>query len=872
MSFKLRRHYVPLLVLVILGLSISLFGNTLSISPVSAKEVPTQQAIPDRSAAELEAQGKYFYSISQFEEAADSWQQALRMYDRNPLSRARIMSNLALAQSRLNKWTLATDNITASLELLDKDSELSSRERVRALAQVSNNQGILQLNQGQTEEAIATWKQAKSYYQQLEDDLGVIRASINQASAFKQLGLYRRALKTLAEVETSLEQQPNSELKVAGLRSYGDILRLVGQIERSREVLRSSLTIADKLESPQSSIEILLALGNTYKARQPEQALLLYEQALDTCRQSSNCLQTDLPVQIYLAQLNTQLNTPHWHQSKSLIKPIKQEFARLPVDRANVDRRINFAHSLVELSHHANRQENQIVRAADRQEIEEFLATTIAEAKAINYPKSQSYILGLRGQIREELKDWDNAQKYTKKALILAQGINAPEVSYLWQWQLGRIDRALGERSQAIAHYSQAVELLKFLSRDLVAIDPDVQYSFRDSVEPVYRGLVSLLLETDEGESVSQVNLEAGREVIESLQLAELNNFFREACLDAQTVNIDNVDRQAAVIYPIILRDRLEVILSLPNQPLKHYSTKIAQSDLESIIEQFRQNIVVRSRRNFYSSSRQLYDLIIRPALDDLTRSRIKTLVFVPDSSFRNVPVSALYDGKRFLLEDYSIALTPGLQLLNPQPLEQEKLRTIAAGITESVDGFAGLDYVNSELEEIESQINSRLLLDRDFTGEALKKAIQYSDYPIVHIATHGQFSSSIEDTFLLAWDERININELDSILQTRNTDRENAIELLVLSACETATGDSRAALGLAGMAVRAGAKSTLATLWSVNDRATSNLMSDFYRQLSDKHLPKAEAVRQAQLKLLHNRWYRHPFYWAPYVLLGNWL
>ena len=388
----------------------------------------------------------------------------------------------------------------------------------------------------------------------------------------------------------------------------------------------------------------------------------------------------------------------------------------------------------------------------------------------------------------------------------------------------------------------------------------------------MYRGLVSLLLEADKGENVSQANLEGGREVIESLQLAELNNFFREACLDARIVNIDNLDRQAAVIYPIILSDRLEVILSLPDRPLKHYSSEIKSAELEAMLGKFRQDIVVRSRRNFYRSSQKLYDLVIRPALEDLTESQIKTLVFVPDGAFRNVPLSALYDGQRFLVEDYSIALTPGLQLLNPKPLKQEKLKTIAAGITESINGFSGLDYVNSELAEIESRVNSQVLVNRNFTSAALKQAIQFSDYPIVHIATHGQFSSSLEDTFLLAWDERININDLDSILQTRNNERGNAIELLVLSACETATGDSRAALGLAGMAVRAGAKSTLATLWSVNDRATSELMSDFYQELADKHLPKAEAVRQAQLKLLHNRWYKHPFYWAPYVLLGNWL
>ncbi|MGB5711242.1 MAG: CHAT domain-containing protein [Waterburya sp.] len=829
--------------------------------------------MPTRSGAELEAQGKYFYSIAQFQQAADSWQQAVGAYDnQDTLSQARVLSNLALAQSQLNHWSQATENINTGLDLLRNDSRLGTSDKIRARAQILNNQGIIKLNQGRGEEAIAIWSQARDNYEQVGDELGVIRASINQAGAFKQLGLYRRALKTLTAVESSLVQQSDSLIKVAGLRSYGDILRLMGQVERSQKILEQSLTIASRLESSGEQVKIYLLLGNTYKANNPDKARELYQQGLETCQKQSNCLQTDLPLQIYLAKLNLLLKATNKQQETALISAIKTEFAHLPLNRANIDRKINFVHSLVELANRPKTKHNRATDLHPISEIEQFLEETIQQAQATGYEKAESYSLGLRGQIREELGDWNNAQKYTKQALILAQSINAPEVSYLWQWQLGRINQALGDRQQAIAHYSQAVELLKSLSRDLVAIDPDVQYSFRDSVEPVYRGLVSLLLETDQGEEISQANLEEGREVIESLQLAELNNFFREACLDAQVVEIDNLDRQAAVIYPIILGDRLEVILSLPNQPLKHYTTKISQKHLEVIIEQFRHNIVVRSRRNFYRPARKLYDLVVRPALDDLTKSQIKTLVFVPDGAFRNAPLSALYDGQRYLIEDYSIALTPGLQLLSPHPLKQEKLKTIAAGLTEEVKGFSALDYVNSELKEIESRVNSVVLLNQDFTAKALKQEIKFSDYPIVHIATHGQFSSSIEDTFLLAWDDRININELDSILQTRNPGQENAIELLVLSACETATGDQRAALGLAGMAVRAGAKSTLATLWSVNDRATAELMSDFYRELSDKHLPKAEAVRQAQLSLLSNRLYKHPFYWAPYVLLGNWL
>ena len=872
MSSKFRQRCLPFLVFVLTGLSIGLFPNIYRISPVIATVAPAR-VVAAKSAAQLEAQGKHFYAIAQFKQAAKMWQQAAIAYaEQDVLAQARVLSNLALAQSQLNNWSEATENINTSLELLQDNSGLDTVDRVRTLAQILNNQGILQLSQTKQEEAIATWKQAEDNYQQAGDELGVIRASINQAVAFKQLGLYRRALKTLSEVESDLRQQPDSSIKVAGLRSYGDILRLVGQIKRSQEVLAESLAIAEHLEFSDEQVKILLVRGNTYKKKDPQQALASYQQGLKVCQQQANCLQTDLSLQLYLAQLNVLLNTADWQQGINLIPLINQEFARLPVKFANVEQKINFAHSLVKLTHHAQAQGQRKLDVPPKAEIKQFLAKTIDEAKAINYPKAQSYSLGLLGQINEESKDWDNAQKQTKQALILAQRINAPEVSYLWQWQLGRINQALGNRSGAITHYSQAVELLKSLSRDLVAIDPDVQYSFRESVEPVYRGLVSLLLSTDPGTEISQANLEAGREVIESLQLAELNNFFREACLDAQAVNIDNVDRQAAVIYPIVLGDRLEVIVSLPSQPLKHYTTKIPQEQLEAIIGQFRRNIVVRSRRNFYRPARKLYDLVVRPALNDLTRSQIKTLVFVPDGAFRNVPLSAMYDGERFLIEDYSIALTPGLQLLNPRPLEQSKLKTIAAGLTEGIKGFSALNYVNSELEEIQKRGNSVVLMNKDFTTEALRREIQFSDYPVVHIATHGQFSSSIENTFLLAWDDRININELDSILQTRNFGQENAIELLVLSACETATGDSRAALGLAGMAVRAGAKSTLATLWSVNDRATSKLMSDFYQELSSKHLPKAEAVRQAQLTLLSNRWYRHPFYWAPYVLLGNWL
>lgn len=234
--------------------------------------------------------------------------------------------------------------------------------------------------------------------------------------------------------------------------------------------------------------------------------------------------------------------------------------------------------------------------------------------------------------------------------------------------------------------------------------------------------------------------------------------------------------------------------------------------------------------------------------------------------------MSALYDGQQYLIEKYNLALTPGLQLLNPQPLQKTGVSTLAAGLTEARNGFPPLYYVQNELNAIQENVSSKILLNQNFTTQAFKDKILTSTFPIVHIATHGQFSSDFEQTFILTWDNRLDIRQLDQLLKGRTQVGESAIELLVLSACETASGDQRAALGLAGIAVRSGARSTIATLWSVNDEATSEFMDQFYRSLATQKVTKAFALRQSQLFLLQEPKFRHPFYWAPYVLLGNWL
>jgi len=270
------------------------------------------------------------------------------------------------------------------------------------------------------------------------------------------------------------------------------------------------------------------------------------------------------------------------------------------------------------------------------------------------------------------------------------------------------------------------------------------------------------------------------------------------------------------------------------------------------------------------SAGEEVYSWLIRPVEADL--GEVDTLVFVLDGSLRSVPMSVLYDGERYLIENYSITLTPGLQLIAPRPLQQQGLETIAAGLAEPRHGFSALENVGTELARIENTVPSQVLLNEAFTSDALREKVEALPYPVVHLATHGQFSSRAEDTFILAWDRPLNVNEISSILRTGDQNRQAPIELLIMSACQTAAGDDRAALGLAGVAVRAGARSTIASLWNLDDASGALLVGNLYDQLVNPDTSKAEALRQAQLTLLNNPDYRAPYFWAALVLVGNWL
>jgi CHAT domain-containing protein len=243
----------------------------------------------------------------------------------------------------------------------------------------------------------------------------------------------------------------------------------------------------------------------------------------------------------------------------------------------------------------------------------------------------------------------------------------------------------------------------------------------------------------------------------------------------------------------------------------------------------------------------------------------------------RNIPMSVLHDGQQYLIQKYAIALTPGLQLLAPQPLSEGSLKVLIGALSKAVNvegtNFQALPGVEEEIKAIQADVpGSEILKNESFTNVAFAQKIKNLSFPVVHIATHGQFGSTAQDTYIVTYDQPINANQLSELLRNSSGSTRNAIELLIFSACETASGDARAALGLAGIAVRSGARSTIATLWQVNDESTAEFMDVLYDRLSQSNITKAEALRQAQKTLLEKPEFQHPFYWSPFVLIGNWL
>jgi CHAT domain-containing protein len=813
--------------------------------------------------------GRYVEAVKLLQEAANSETSSV-----GSLQKAIILTNLSLAYQQLGLLKDAERAIAQSMRILEKLP--ASTQRWQIVAQALDVQGKLEFTQGKAELAITIWKRAGNIYEKIGDKKSLVRNYINSSQALQSLGFFSQASKVLSKVKENLNTETDMKLKAMGLRSLGNTLQVIGDLNESIKILKDAL-FAAKVNSSNAEIsETLFSLGNTARAQKNyEKALQYYQQAVT--------VSTDINtrIQARLNQLSLLIKKHDLAQALDLVTQIQPDINKLTYSRGSIYKKINFARNLTKLSIElsANETKKEFIKTSAS-----ILANAVKEAEYLQDKRAESYALGTLGEIYQKTKQFSEAQKLTEKALFIAKNINAPDIIYQWQWQIGRLYEQQLDTKAAIKAYIEAYNNLKLISGDLLAINPDTQFSFRENVEPVYRELVALLLKS-QGKSEAKLqitpeNLKQARNIIESLQVAEINNFFRFKCLEEKQeldTILDNKDETAAIIYPIILPESIDIILKLPNQDLYFYKTEINQHNIENILENLQESLTdVTLAQKVKAESQQIYDLLIKPLEVDLSKNKIQTLVFILDGRLRNIPMSVLYDKKqdKFLFEKYAIVLTPGLQLIDPQILQKVKIKVLTAGVSEKriIDNqvFPALNNVPNELQNILKQVpKAEKLFNNYFTHNNLEKQLQNTSFSVVHLATHGEFSSDQDKTFIVTWNKLLKAKEFDILLRNSDQNTSKALELLVLSACKTAKSDKNAALGLAGVAVRAGARSTLATLWSVDDKSVVDLMIEFYKQLKSG-VNKAEALQKAQKAVFSHE--KRPYFWAPFVLLGNWL
>ncbi len=438
----------------------------------------------------------------------------------------------------------------------------------------------------------------------------------------------------------------------------------------------------------------------------------------------------------------------------------------------------------------------------------------------------ESLAQGYLGQLYESQNRLNDALVFTDRATDIAQRIDAKELLLLWDWQRGRILNVQGKTQPALAAYQRAVDYIEVIRQDIPVDYHDGRSSFRETLEPVYLGLADLLLQQanqlDHPDETIRL-LKKARKTVELIKKTELEDYFNNRC-DIQTlpeVDLERIAPKSAALYPVILPNRLELLVSI-GDAIFHRTVPVAATAINQHARSLAK-VLRWNREGYQKSAQQLYQWLIAPIGDVLQRHGIDTLVFIPDGALRLVPMAALFDGEKFLIERYAVVRSPGLTLLDPKPIPRQDMSTLLAGLSKpgpvirklpaqvlnnlisSVTDTTELRAVplnkmglrassltrsqphsqtghidpeiiklllddpaifkkvqesltipgaKKEIIALSKLLDSKFLLDETFIKQRLGDEILKAPYRVVHIASHGVFAHSSEQSYIMAYDE----------------------------------------------------------------------------------------------------------------------
>lgn len=708
------------------------------------------------------------------------------------------------------------------------------------------------------------------------DSVTRIQIALNLIKCYQSLADYSKAQLFVQKQLLTLDGRHLGEESLF-YSGVGDLYLSMGNIKDAMMYLEKGEQLAIASKHPYALAAVLNNMGNALAASGKEtDALATFEECLqlmeDLDQETRLKYSSDLlkaTVTINLTRLLLKIE-----DYSAVARQMTGAFSLLMTLTDSYDKAIGLI-SLSLLAQQAYRlqffSENKDIQQNIRQIAFKGLEESKRIARIIENHRIAAFANGYLSRLYEEENRYEEAIYLVRTAIFYSQ--NYPEILYLWQWQLGKILNKQGQIEQAIQAYQKAVETLNPIRTRFFRGFRSQRDIFNEKVKPVYLGLTDLLLKQASSaaeEASIQEKLIQARDTMELLKTVELQEYFQDECLtDRRRTKPVSIEASDAIIYPIIFPDRLAILVNL-SSGIKQVVTPVESKRIEEVVKRFRTRLQFSTNDLYRSDSEQLYQWLIQPIESILQQHGVDTMIFAPDGVLRLIPFSAIYDGKRFLIETYAIATIPALTLTEPDIQRTNQIRMLLDGLSVARHGFAALPNVEKELKDIHTVIQGTILKNEDYTLKNLTREFNTNDYSFVHIATHGVFGGNPNDTYLLTHDSRLTMDQLEQLID-QSRYRGNQVDLLTLSACETAVGDERSAFGLAGIAVKAGVVSAIATLWFVDDVATAQTMAEFYQQMRTSGATKAKSLQYAQLKLLTSPTHHHPAYWAPFLLIGNW-
>ena len=877
--------------------------------------------------------GGVYYSLSEYDQALDYYQKALviRRTLNDKAGVGRLLSNIGLVYRQLGQYPKALEFYQQALPILQDIGDKAS------LGSTLNGIGVIYESLGQYDKALETYQRSLEIAKEIDDKANAGNTLDNVGGIYYSQGRYPQALESYQQALV-IRQEIGSQPGIGNsLNNIGGVYYNLGQYSQALEFLQQALAIRKQVGDKAGKSRTLDAIGIVYESlKQYPQALDYYQQALAIAQQIGDKAAEGNTL-YHIGGIYTSMG--QYSQAGEFLQQalaVRREIG----DRAGEGRTLNSIAGV----YYNQRQYPQALEFLQQgfsilQEVGDKAGVAVTFSNIGNLLEQQNQpalaivfykqAVNVTESIRKDLKVLSLEQQKSFTATVADTYRNLADL-------LLKQDRVL--EAQQVLDFLKVQELDEYLHNvrgndqtaegvELLPQEQQISEKYAQVVE-LGKELAQLRSIPESQRTATQQQRIAELEQIQQQQRAEFNEFIRSPEVKAlveelnqtsggQNLNLPNLNRlqrslqqmqqPTVLLYPLILADRLELVLVTPYAPPLHRSVPVKRETLNRVIVDFRTALMARtdgtSNVEIKNTARQLYNWLIKPIENDLEQAKVQTILYAPDGQLRYIPLAALFDGQQWLVQRFRINNITAASLtdLAQKPLSQP--RVLAGAFTQGSYNFqvgteqfafSGLPFAGREVENLATIIpNTTKLLDKAFTPQATIPRL--NDHNIVHLATHAAFvTGTPEDSFIVFGNgDRVTLRDVETWSLPN-------VDLVVLSACQTGIGgqlgNGEEILGFGYQMQLTGAKAAIASLWSVNDQATQVLMDTFYAILKKGSSSPSEALRQAQIALITgnytvldnergiglqqgtgtrlpsaiNNQLSHPFYWAPFILIGN--